>query len=235
MITIGSMVGSFAAGPSADRYGRRFGMFLGSAIVVLAAILMSAGNTRGSFLAGRFFAGPGGAICASAGSSWVAESSPPQWRGPTTLLFNSLYLPGAIIASAVGYAAGKIDSDLSWRLPVIIQIVPAALVVFFVWFLPESPRWLISNDRHDEARKLIAKYHAAGDEHSPVVALQMMQMNVAISQSASDKRWYDYSEFFNTRSNRYRLFLVVSMGFIGRCLDKSLKFADVSFRTVGRQ
>lgn len=217
MITIGYIAGAFLAGPASDRWGRRWGMLIGSVVVVLAAILMAAGTNRGSFMAGRFFMGVGASICSAAGASWVAESSPPQWRGPVTYLFNSLYLPGAILSSGIANGTGHMQSSWSWRIPVIVQIIPSTVVVLFVWFLPESPRWLILNDRIDEAKSFISTYHADGNEDAPLVTLQMLEMRQAISQDASDKRWYDYSEFFSTRANRWRLFQVISMAFIGMC------------------
>lgn len=204
------------AGPASDRWGRRFGMFLGSSVVVLSAIMMAAGSTKTTFMVGRFFLGVGASICSAAAASWVAESSPPQWRGPTTYLYNSLYLPGAILSSGVAFGTGHMQSSWSWRIPVIIQIVPTMVVVLLVWVLPESPRWLIANERNEEAKKFITTYHASGDEHAPLVTLQMIEMRHAISLNASDKRWYDYSEFFTTRANRWRLFQVVSMALTGR-------------------
>lgn len=220
MITIGYIAGAFLAGPASDRWGRRRGMLIGSVVVVLAAILMAAGTNRGTFMAGRFFMGVGASICSAAAASWVAESAPPQWRGPATYLFNSLYLPGAILSSGIATGTGHMQSNWSWRIPVMIQIVPSTLVILFAWLLPESPRWLILNDRIDEAKQFITTYHAAGDEDAPLVALQMLEMRQAIRQDASDKRWYDYSEFFTTRANRWRLFQVISMAFIGTCYRK---------------
>ncbi len=167
-------------------------------------------------MAGRFLAGFGVAIVRSAAPAFVTEISPPQWRGPATLLYNSLWLIGAILASAIAYGTGPLASSLSWRLPLIIQVVPSSIVLVFSLFLPESPRWLVANDRYEEAEKLLVKYHAGGDAHSPLVALEMAEMRASIKQEASDKRWYDYSELVSSRSNRYRTFLVVSMAGIGK-------------------
>jgi MFS family permease len=226
MITIGYIAGAFLAGPATDRWGRRGGMLSGSAVIVVSGILMAAGTNRSSFMAGRFFTGVGASICSAAGASWVAESAPPQWRGPATYLFNSLYLPGAILSSGIAAGTGHMHSNWSWRIPVIVQIVPSAIVVLFVWFLPESPRWMILNDRFDEAKNFISTYHADGNEDAPLVMLQMLEMRQAISQDASDKRWYDYSEFIATRANIWRLFQVISMAFIGTCFEGRVQHAS---------
>jgi MFS family permease len=131
-------------------------------------------------MAGRFLAGFGVAIFRSAGPAFVTEIAPLQWRGPATLLYNSLWLIGAILASSIAYGSGPMKSSLSWRLPLILQVVPSTIVVVFSLFLPESPRWLVANDRYKEARKLLVKYHAAGDENSPLITLEMAEMRASI-------------------------------------------------------
>ena len=214
--TIGNLAGSLVAGPCSDRYGRRIGMFCGSSIVVVGAVVMATAHTSGAYMAGRFLAGFGVAIGRSAAPAFVTEIAPPQWRGPATLLYNSLWLIGAILASSIAYGTGPIQSSLSWRIPLILQVVPATIVLIFSLFLPETPRWLIANDRIEDAKKILTKYHAAGNENSPLVTLEVAEMHASIKMEASDKRWYDYSELVSTRSARYRTFLVLSMAFIGK-------------------
>jgi hypothetical protein len=150
------------------------------------------------------------------------------------MLYNSLWIIGAILASAIAYGTGPMKSTLSWRLPLIIQVVPSAIVLLGCLFMPESPRWLIANDRHDEARRVLAKYHDAGDMDSGLVALEMAEMDQSIRTEASDKRWYDYSELWDSRSSRYRTFLVVSMAFIGNYSSRVFESYLTMARSMGR-
>ena len=94
-------------------------------------------------------------------------------------------------------------------------MVPSFIVIIGCLFIPESPRWLIANDSYDESQKLIEKYHANGATNSPLVALEMAEMRESIRLEASDKRWYDYSELWNSPSNRYRTYVNVAMAFMG--------------------
>jgi MFS family permease len=213
--TIGNLVGSFFAGPASDRFGRRIGMFIGATIVLMGAIVVFTAKHSQAYMAGRFFIGFGVSVSRSAAPAFVTEISPPQWRGPVTLLYNSLWIIGAILSSGVANATGPIKSDLSWRIPLTLQIVPSGIVLLTCLFLPESPRWLIANDRFEEAEVILTKYHANGVPNTPLVALEIAEMRESIKQEASDKRWYDYSELVSSRSERYRTFLVVSMAFIG--------------------
>jgi MFS family permease len=191
-------------------------MLIGSSVVMIGAIVMCTAQHRSAYMAGRFWVGFGVAITRSAAPAFITEISPPQWRGPVTLLYNSLWIIGAIIASAIAHATGPLKTDMSWRLPLIIQVVPSSIVLLGCLFLPESPRWLIANDRYEDARQILAKYHDGGDLDSPLVALEMAEMRDSIRQEASDKRWYDYSELWNTGSARYRTMLVISISCIGK-------------------
>ena len=74
----------------------------------------------------------------------------------------------------------------------IFQGVPAGFVLIFVWFIPESPRWLMQNGRSEEARAFLVKYHGNNDPHSPLVKLEWEEFQEKIQLDGSDKRWWDY-------------------------------------------
>lgn len=80
----------------------------------------------------------------------------------------------------------------------------------------QTPRWLIANDRTEEALDTMAKYHGEGDRNSPIVKLEYKEMLDDISVTGSDKRWWDYRELFNSRDVRYRTMLVIAMAFFGQ-------------------
>ena len=70
----------------------------------------------------------------------------------------------------------------------------------------------MAHDRHEEALKVMAKYHGEGDRNSPIVQLEYREMMEDISTTGSDKRWWDYRELFNSSEVRYRTMLVIAMG-----------------------
>jgi Sugar (and other) transporter len=78
--------------------------------------------------------------------------------------------------------------------------------------MEQSPRWLISHGKPDEALRVLAEYHGEGDQDSPIVQLEYSEMIEEITQNGADKRWWDYQELFNTRETRYRSMLVLFMG-----------------------
>lgn len=214
--TIGNLVGSFFAGPATDFRGRKWGMFIGCLIIVLGTCVQATCTNLGGFMGGRFVLGFGVAITSTAGPAYASEMAHPAYRGVLTGIFNTFWFVGGIPGTFVPYGTSKIASDMSWRIPIWLQMVFAGIVLFCSPFLPETPRWLIANDRHEEALNTMAKYHGEGSRDSPIVQLEYKEMVEDISVTGSDKRWWDYRELFNSREQRYRTMLVLSMGFFGQ-------------------
>jgi hypothetical protein len=78
-------------------------------------------------------------------------------------------------------------------------------------FLPESPRWLITKDRSEEAREILTKYHAEGDTESEFVKAEMAQMHTTIhlELEASRRSWLDLTR---TSGMRRRLLITSMLG-----------------------
>ncbi|TFK43784.1 general substrate transporter [Crucibulum laeve] len=232
--SIGSIVGVTIAGPVADRFGRRGGMFLGSLIIIIGAVVITAAKNVHYLLGGRFVLGFGVAITTTAAPSYVVEMSPPQWRGRLTGLYNTFYYSGSILCTGITVATGRIEGTVSWRAPLAIQIAPAGILLIFSWLLPESPRWLISVGRKEEARAILAKYHGNGDPNAPLVLLEWKEYEEAVKLDASDKRWWDYSELVNTKNARYRTYMMLLMGFFGQWSGNGLGyFLTILFTNAG--
>ncbi|GAW03203.1 general substrate transporter [Lentinula edodes] len=109
-----------------------------------------------------------------------------------------------------------------------------SILVSFVWFLPESPRWYVSAGKVDKAAEVLAKYHGNGDVNAPLVQLELKEFEESIKLDASDKRWWDYSELVNTSNARYRTLMMLMMGFFGQWSGNGLGyFLTVLFKNAG--
>ena len=214
--TIGNLVGSFVAGPATDFRGRKWGMCIGTSIIILGACIQATCVNLGGFMGGRFVLGFGVAITSTAGPAYVSEMAHPSYRGVCTGIFNTFWYVGGIPGSFVPYGTSNIPGTSSWRIPLWLQMIFAGTVFVCSPFLPETPRWLIANDRHEEALDTMARFHGEGNRDSPIVKLEYKEMVEDISVTGSDKRWWDYRELFNSREARYRTSLVVCMAFFGQ-------------------
>lgn len=110
------------------------------------------------------------------------------------------------------YGTFKIQSAWSWRLPSLLQIVPSVIQLILSVFAPESPRWLVYQNRTEEAIDMLAKYHANGDRNSPLVRVQVAEIETALAHEKQQKAM-QWSEFVRTPGNRRRLLILIFIGY----------------------
>ncbi|EHL01726.1 putative Lactose permease [Glarea lozoyensis 74030] len=222
LYNIGSIPAVFLTGPVNDRYGRRAGMATGAVIIIIGTCIQAPSVNMKMFMAGRFILGFGVSFCCVSAPCYVSEMAHPKWRGTITGLYNTCWYIGSIAAAWTCYGTAFINSTAAFRIPIWCQLCSSVVVAGGAFFLPESPRWLVGQDRADEARAVLAKYHGEGDENHPMVKLQMAEMQGQITLDGSDKRWWDYSALFNTPNARSRMICVLGMAFFGQLSGNSI-------------
>jgi Sugar (and other) transporter len=106
-----------------------------------------------------------------------------------------------------------IASSWSWRLPSLLQGASSIFQIVMVFFMPESPRWLVYNGRKEEARAVLRKYHAEGEDDSEFLDFEMAEIDHTIEYERV-QRSTSWKEWFRTAPNRYRFFVILSLGFL---------------------
>ncbi|KZS95414.1 general substrate transporter [Sistotremastrum niveocremeum HHB9708] len=215
---IGNVIGSFVAGPCADRWGRKVGMFIASFITLIGAIVQASAENKRDLIAGRVVLGVGTVMLGPSAQSYAVEMSHPGYRGLMVGAFQACFFLGTIISTWVEYGLSfnNSGSTINWRLPMALQALPSIGVLLFVYFIPESPRWYMAQGQQEKARAILVKYHGNDNPNSKIVQLEMEEMEEVISTTGSDKRWWDYTALFKSRSARHRTFIVLCVGFFGQ-------------------
>ncbi|KAF2169399.1 hypothetical protein M409DRAFT_65076 [Zasmidium cellare ATCC 36951] len=192
-----------------DWQGRRLSIFVGCLGACIGAIVTAVAPSLTAFIGGRFLLSFFAAIATQGASLYLVEIAPPQYRGTLTGLFSTLYFLGSIIATTVVYGAnlhlaGR--GNLSWRLPLWLQMVCPALACLGIWFCPESPRWLVGKGWHTDARKTLTKLHANGMPDSPLVNLQLAEMSESLERDGMVgwRTIFNLGALFRTRARLYR-------------------------------
>ncbi|KAJ5396568.1 hypothetical protein N7509_004681 [Penicillium cosmopolitanum] len=216
MYTIGGVCALFFVGFLLDNFGRRFGMFVGSLVVIIGTILGGTAGHIDQLLASRFFLGFGYSIAASAAPAYVVEMSHPAYRDLLTGLYNCQYYVGAIAAAGACRGCLIYPDSRAWRIPIWCQLISSCFVVMFVWSIPESPRWLYSHGRSEKAWDIITEYHGEGNRQNAYVSLQIREYQDAINLEGSDKRAWDFRELVNTKAARWRLVCVGIASFLSQ-------------------
>jgi sugar porter (SP) family MFS transporter len=185
----------------AQRWGRRWSIMLGSLIMVFGALLQGFAQHVAMYIIARMILGAGILFCIISGAALIGELAHPKERAILTSLFNASYFIGQILASAIALGTTDIPNDWAWRLPSLLQICPSLLQIFTVFLLPESPRYLVSKDRDEDARQILIKYHAEGDASSLLVQAEVVQIRETIrtEMEASKQSWLDLLKTYGMR------------------------------------
>ncbi|KAL0944840.1 hexose transporter protein (Lactose permease) [Colletotrichum truncatum] len=213
MQVIGGVVSLPLAPYAADKFGRRHPICLGSLIIIIGAVVQGCAQNMAMFIAGRFFIGLGGGFVSTAAPPLLGELAYPTHRPIITAIYNTTWYVGSIVAAWTTYGTFRLPSSWSWRIPSLLQAAVSVFQGTLIYFVPESPRWLIANGRTAQATKILNQYHCGTQEPTELVRLQVAEITSAIEFERS----YDsasYLQFFRTKGNRHRLFIVVSLGFI---------------------
>jgi len=101
--------------------------------------------------------------------------------------------------------------DIAWRLPSGLQFMIPALVLATLYFIPESPRCLVSKGKSEKAKEILTRFHGEGDEESPLVQweLNIITQAITLEQESDRVSWRD---LLSTPGNRHRTYIAVSLG-----------------------
>ncbi|KAL1849337.1 hypothetical protein Daus18300_013310 [Diaporthe australafricana] len=181
ILQLGGWAGALSAGILCEVFSRKHTIFGGALWVILGSYLTAGARAEAYMYAGRFFTGIGVGILSAAGPLYNAELAPPEIRGmiismqqlATTLGILSAYW----VSYGTNYIGGTGDSqhELAWRLPLIIQGIPAVILAVGVWFLPFSPRLLVNHDRDEEALQTLSRLRRLPVE-DPLIRIEYLEI-----------------------------------------------------------
>ena len=200
--------------PTVSQYlGRRRTILLASVIMCAGAGLQAGARNSDMFLASRWVLGFGIPFAIVNASALLGELAYANERPVMTSLFNASWFVGAIVAAGVTYGTFRMESTWSWRLPSLLQLVPSFCQIAFMWWCPESPRWLVSRDRGDEAFAILQKYHSEGEDGDEFVRLEFAQIQSTIAQEKELESKFVWADVLRDPPMRRRFMIAAIMGF----------------------
>jgi MFS family permease len=157
---LGAVLGALLFGWATDRWGRRRLFFITLSVYIVATGLTAAAWDIWSFALFRFLTGAGIGGEYSAINSAVQELIPARVRGWTDLAINGSFWAGAALGAAgsiVLLDPAVFDADTGWRVCFFLGAVLGLFIFVMRFWIPESPRWLMTHGRAREAEALLAK------------------------------------------------------------------------------
>lgn len=155
-LALGCIVGCLIAGSISDRYGRKPGLMSAAAIFFLSSLTMALAPDLVFFISSRFAAGIGVGMASMLSPMYIAEISPAEVRGRMVAINQLTIVLGQVFTHLSNFYLRDLGPD-AWRWMFGLGMIPSLLFLAGVFFLPESPRWLLRAGRESETRKVLAR------------------------------------------------------------------------------
>ena len=165
-LLIGCFIGAFLAGRLADVFGRRNVMMLAAVLFLIGALVQGFAHVQALFVAARIMGGMAVGAASVLSPAYISEVAPANIRGRMTTIQQIMIITGLTAAFVVNYflaaSAGSSTAIYwagieAWRWMYLMQAIPAAVFLVALFFIPESPRFLVSKGRIEEARNVLTR------------------------------------------------------------------------------
>lgn len=208
---IGSIVGVLAAGSLSDYLGRKLTMLISAALFSISAIGCAICGSFDGLVAYRIIGGVGIGIVSIVSPIYISEVSPAKIRGTLVSLYQLAVTVGFLLAYMMNWAIdANIDSSLAlrmtegtlqasdltlwqkimhteaWRGMLGSETIPALIFFLIIFFIPESPKWLIVNGKLDKASAVLQKIYATSEEVKEEIETTQTSLNGETKGAWSD-------------------------------------------------
>lgn len=208
LLTAGCFFGAIFASVSNDKIGRKRSLIGFTVIFLIGAIIqVTSLHHISQIYVGRFVAGLGIGGMSSITPIFVAENAPPEVRGRITGLFQEFLVIGSTFAYWLNYGVSLhvAPSTKQWRIPVGIQLIPGGFLFIGLFFLKESPRWLVKQGRYEEATSSLA-YMRQDQSDDPEVLKEIADIRASVEEELALTEGVTWKECI-LPANRYRFFV----------------------------
>jgi sugar porter (SP) family MFS transporter len=165
MALYGTIVGALIGSIPANKIGRKKTLIWIGFIFLISSVGAAVANDVNVFMLFRFFGGLAIGASSVVAPIYISEIAPPKYRGRMGIAFQLNIVAGILFAYVSNYLLRGIGGESDWRYMLGVVAIPSLLFSIFMFFTPESPRWLILfRNNETEARKIFALSGASAEE-----------------------------------------------------------------------
>ncbi|UIJ33775.1 sugar porter family MFS transporter [Allobranchiibius sp. GilTou73] len=183
-ILFGAVLGALACSRLSEQRGRRGTILMLACIFIVGALACALSPSAPLLCVSRVILGFAVGGATQTVPMYVAELAPPARRGQLVLTFQVGIGTGILVSTIVGAT-----QSLSWRVSIGLAVVPATILLLTVLRLPESPRWLVAQDRADDARKSLSLMRPRGASLDGEIGEITQNVAEELDVKASQRGW----------------------------------------------
>lgn len=214
---IGMLVGGYMWGGLGDSFGRKKTLIASLFINAICGFISSFIQTKDWFLFMRFCSGVGVGGSIPVTWSYFAEFQPKSRRGSMLSIIASFWMIGNIIVAGLAWIIVPLNIpwhdpaiNVSWRVFTAVCGIPALLAAIFLFFLPESPKYLLSKSQEHAALKILRKIHRLNNSQSNRVNYPVSRLETPVNLSVNRQQSIR-SKLKAVLSNTLQLFTLTSV------------------------
>lgn len=194
ILEIGALFSSFEAGKVGDKIGRRRTIRYGSFIFVVGGLVQALSPDIWVLGFGRLVGGVAIGFLTTIIPCYQSEISPPSDRGFYACLEFTGNIIGYLTSIWVDYGFLFLESNLLWRMPLVLQCIMGALLFAGTFVIVETPRWLLDHDHDVEGMIVISDLYADGDVEDEIARVEFRQIkeHVLVARVEGGERLYRY-------------------------------------------
>ncbi len=164
---VGCVIGCATAGILSDRFGRKKVLILAAVMFLVSALGSALAGHVTEFVVYRIIGGVGVGTASMLSPLYIAEISPARLRGRLVSLNQLTIVSGMLIVYFVNYFIALQGAEVwnvttGWRWMFGSEALPALLFLLFIFFVPESPRWLIKQGEVEKAKRVLDRVSESG-------------------------------------------------------------------------
>lgn len=195
---IGTVVGAAMGAYPSDKLGRKTTLFLVAALYFFSAIGTALAQDWNTFILFRFLGGIGVGVSSVTAPIYISEISPAKSRGKLVGLFQFNVVLGILVAYLSNYFIGQ-GGEESWRWMLGVQAFPSFIFFILIFFVPESPRWLLLHrGKKEEATAIMQKISGEQVDND----IELILKNQQESQGKGESRLF-------SKANRFPVILAI--------------------------
>ena len=168
-VLVGAVAGAIIGGALTGRFGRRKMIILAGIIFTASALGTALAPTVSLLIAARVVSGIGIGIASFISPMYIAELVPAKVRGSLVAVNMLAITSGIMVAYLVDYA---FSSSGGWRYMFGLAAIPSIALIIGMWRLPDSPRWLISKSKVEQARQILQRARTVSDVSPEITDIQ---------------------------------------------------------------